>query len=134
MQGQFGLGTSSLQRLECVQNRELNVQLTKLREELSQAKAGSPEGAAALTYTQKKEKAKADADATNEIAKYKRLYTGGAERLGRLQQENEKLSKDVSTLQNAQKELQGKVALLEDQLKSYRSQVHSAACHQSLLS
>jgi predicted RNase H-like nuclease (RuvC/YqgF family) len=114
-----------------VQNRELSVQLTKAREDLVQAKSGATDGAGALTYTHKKAQAKADAEATAEIAKYKRLYTGGAERLGRLQQENEKLNKVVSTLQASQKELQAKVALLEDQLKSYRSSVRLAflACH-----
>ena len=108
-----------------MQNRDLHVQLNKAREEVVQerAKAAAATGEETPTYSQQKAQAKLDAEAQLEIAKYKRLYTGGAERLGRLQQEKDKFSKEVITLQAANKELHGKLALLQDQLRSYHKSV-----------
>lgn len=109
-----------------VQNRDLHVQLNKAREDLVQERnKAAAAGDEPPTYTQQKAQAKLDAEAQIEIAKYKRLYTGGAERLGRLQQEKEKLTKDVSALQAANKDLHGKVALLQDQLRSYQKSVRA---------
>jgi len=116
-------------RADRMQNRELHVLLNKAREEVLQERSKAAESADTPTYTQQKAQAKLDAEAQIEIAKYKRLYTGGAERLGRLQQEKEKLGKDLSAAQSERKELQGKVALLQDQLRSYHKSVRLRTAH-----
>ena len=69
----------------------------------------------------KKAQAKADEEAQAEIKKYKGLYDNGAARIGRLQQEVECQKITLEKNEKSRKELQGKVALLTDQLESYKS-------------
>lgn len=108
-----------------MQNRDMNVRMNRLQDELNQARSGNLEGSGTLPYSHQKAKAKADAEAVADVAKYKKLYTAGAERLGRVQQENDMLAKEVERLRAAKGDLQAKVGLLEDQVKSFRKSVRS---------
>ena len=110
-----------------MQNRDLIVRMNRLQDEINQARSGTLEGTGTLSYSHQKAKAKADEQALADVAKYKKLYTTGVERLGRVQQENEKLSMEVEKLQAAKKDLQAKVALLEDQIKSAQKSVRGTA-------
>ena len=111
-----------------MQNKDLNLKLNRVQDELIQAKAGGGAlaGPSVLTYHQLREKAKADEEAVAEIKRLKHLYTQGAERLGRAQQENEALTKQVASLTVTRKELQLKLTGFEDQLKAARKAVRAS--------
>ena len=111
-----------------MQNKDLNLKLNRVQDELIQAKAGGGAlaGPSVLTYHQLREKAKADEEAVAEIKRLKHLYTQGAERLGRAQQENEALTKQVASLALTKKELQVKLTGFEDQLKAARKAVRAS--------
>lgn len=73
------------------------------------------------TYSMKKAQAKADEEALAEIKKYKGLYDTGAKRIARFQQEVECQKIALERHEKQKKELQGKVALLQDQLDSIKT-------------
>lgn len=121
-----------------LQNRELNLKVQKLQDELLRPKAagalGSPE-AGPLTYSMKKAQAKADEEAQAEIKKYKGLYDTGAKRIARFQQEVECQKIALERQEKQKKEVQGKVALLQDQLDSIQTRsVRSGLCTSILTS
>jgi hypothetical protein len=116
------------QHVPRVQNRELSLQLHRVQKELNDAKLAEPGSLSqTLTYTQKKEKAKADDVAKAEITKLKKQQTAGAERLGRVQQENEILTKEVEKLEHTNKALKGKLVGLDDRIKSMLKSVRHPA-------
>ena len=109
-----------------MQNKDLSLQLNRAKDELIQAKSGSSGtlgGTGVLTYSQLREKAKADEEAVAEIKKLKHLQTQGAERLGRVQQDNEQLTQQVVTLKVFKEAADKKVAKLEDKVRTLRKSV-----------
>lgn len=97
----------------------------RMQDELNKVLAGlpPPDGAAPLTFSQKREKAKADEEALAEAAEYKKRAATGAELLGKTQQKNKELKVKVAELEAAKVELQHKVASLNDHLRSKRKSV-----------
>ena len=100
------------------------MELQRAQDELIKARSGE---AGALvsnhthSYTHKREKAKADKEAVEEIAKFKKLYTAGVQRLGKVQQENDKLTLDKDKLEREAKKLKEKLKAAQSQLESKRS-------------
>lgn len=120
------LQTKHMSLRTAVQNKDLTLQLNRAKDELIQAKSGNSGtlgGTGVLTYSQLREKAKADEEAVAEIKKLKHLHTQGAERLGRLQQDNEQLSQQINTLKGAKEAAEKKVGKLEDKIRALRKSV-----------
>lgn len=121
-----------------LQNRELNLKVQKLQDELQRPKAAgalATSEAGPPTYSMKKAQAKADEEAQADIKKYKSLYDTGAKRIARFQQEVECQKIALEKHEKQKKELQGKVALLQDQLESIhtRSVCQSPNCDVGIL-
>lgn len=118
-----------------MQNRDLHLRVQRLQDEVNHARATAPGhyDPSTMTYSMRREKAKADEEAAAESQKYKGLYDAGVSRIGKLQQEVERLKMEKDKSAKALKTSQSKVSSLEDQLESFRAhsvrQTLSALCH-----
>lgn len=126
-----------------MQNRDLNLRVQRLQDELNHARAAAPGqyDPATMTYNMRRQKAKADEETAAEAQKYKGLYDAGVSRIGKLQQEVERLKMEKEKTAKALKASQSKVASLEDQLGSFRAHsvcpgaaTRSQGCHSSSIS
>lgn len=104
-------------------NRDLHLRVQRLQDEVNHARATAPGhyDPSTMTYSMRREKAKADEEAAAESQKYKGLYDAGVSRIGKLQQEVERLKMEKDKSAKALKTSQSKVASLEDQLESFRA-------------
>eukprot|EP00892_Ulva_mutabilis_P004599 jgi/Ulvmu1/2510/UM138_0014.1 len=104
-------------------NRDLNLRVQRLQDELnhSRAAAQGQYDPSTMTYSMRREKAKADEEAAAEAQKYKGLYDSGVSRIGKLQQEVERLKMEKEKAAKSLKTSQSKAAALEDQLESLRA-------------
>lgn len=117
-----------------MQNRDLNLRVQRLQDELNHARAAAPGhyDPSTMTYSMRREKVKADEEAAAEAQKYKGLYDAGVSRIGKLQQEVERLKMEKDKSAKALKASQSKAASLEDQLESFRA--HSVCPGAAMLS
>lgn len=81
----------------------------------------------------RREKAKADEEAAAETNKYKSLYDSGVSRIGKLQQEVERLKMEKDKAAKSLKACQTKSSALEDQLESFRAHSVRLCAHLSAM-